>query len=185
MKHVLFGAAIAAATAAGCIRAPDVVIVDKRTALEQQASGSFRGLEEEVEQSGLSPRAEPVTAAQLQEAGVSRGDELKDDSGDAEGLPDALRSDTLLVQRCVGEAADGTLVLTVEQCTGAIDVPGVTRLVERVNRNRRQLWQWLAERARGKSPAEIQAAWSAVHLAGVVCGGQIQGKDGKWEVKRC
>ena len=166
---------------ASCVRAPDVVIVDRKTALEQQAQGSFRGLEEDLEQAGILPRPAPLTAAQLATAGVQTSAE---ESDDAEGLPDSLRADTLLVARCVGEAADGTLTLTVNTCTGAMDVPQTTRMVERVNRNRRQLWQWLAEREK-RSPAEVQAAWRTVHLEGVICGGQVQKADGSWEVKRC
>jgi len=158
-----------------------VVIVDRKTALEQQAQGSFRGLEEDLEQAGILPRPAPLTAAQLATAGVQTSAE---ESDDAEGLPDSLRADTLLVARCVGEAADGTLTLTVNTCTGAMDVPQTTRMVERVNRNRRQLWQWLAEREK-RSPAEVQAAWRTVHLEGVICGGQVQKADGSWEVKRC
>jgi hypothetical protein len=172
---------IVALALAGCVRAPDVVIVDRRTALEQQAQGSFRGLEEDLEQAGILPRPSPLTAAQLAEAGVVTTAEETDD---AEGLPDSLRADTLLVSRCVGEASDGTLTLTVATCTGAMDVPQTTRMVERVNRNRRQLWQWLAGRQK-RSPAEVQAAWHAVHLEGVICGGQVQKADGSWEVKRC
>jgi hypothetical protein len=167
---------------AGCIRAPDVVIVDRRTALEQQAQGSFRGLEEELEQAGILPRPAPFTAAQLAAAGVQTQAEEADD---ADGLPDSLRADTLLVARCIGEASDGTLVLTVGTCTGAMDVPQATRLVERVNRDRRQLWQWLADREKKRSPAEIQKAWREVHVSGVICGGQLQKDDGTWEVKRC
>jgi hypothetical protein len=169
-------------TCVGCVKAPDVIITDRRTALEQQAQGSFRGLEEELEQAGLIPRPAPLTAAQLAEAGVTRGAETAEE---ADGLPDSLRADTLLVQRCVGEASDGTLVLTVQTCTGAMDVPQVTRMVERVNRNRRQLWTWLGERDKRRAPGEVLATWREVHLAGVICGGQVQKSDGTWEVKRC
>jgi len=165
---------------AGCVKA-DVLIVDKKTALEEQAAGSFRGLEEELEQAGLLPRPTPVTAAQLEAAGVRSAP----DSDQAEGVPDALRADTLLVQRCVGEAQDGSLVLTVDRCTGAIDVPDVNRLLERVNRSRRQLWQWLATRAPRRSPVEIQKSWREVHLAGLICGGQVEKEGGGWEVKKC
>jgi hypothetical protein len=168
----------------GCVKAPDVIIVDRKTALEQQASGSFRGLEEELEQAGLSPRPAPLTGAQLAAAGVARGSPV-DEAGDASGLPDGVRADTLLVQRCIGEGADGLLVLTVERCTGTIDVPQVQRLIERVNRQRRQLWAWLGKREPRKRAEEIVAAWREVHLAGVVCGGQVQKPDGTWEVKRC
>jgi hypothetical protein len=166
----------------GCVSA-NVVVVDRKTALEQQASGSFRGLEEELEQAGLLPRPEPLTAAQLEEAGVARAGETAELT---EGVPDSLLSDALLTQRCVGEALDGTLVLTVASCTGTIDVPHTNRLIERVNRNRRQLWQWLAEKGRGgKTPEQVQVVWRKQHLTGLVCGGQVQKDDTSWEVKRC
>ncbi len=167
-----------------CIKAPDVVIVDKKTALEQQSSGSFRGLEEELAQAGLQPRPTPLTGAQLVEAGVTPPTAVGDPD-DAAGLPDALRADTLLIQRCVGEGQDGLLALTLERCTGTIDVPQVTRLIERVNRNRRQLWQWLANREPKRPVDEVAKKWRAVHLAGAVCGAEIQKDDGSWEVKRC
>lgn len=169
---------------AACVRAPDVVIVDRNTALEQQAAGSFRGLEEELEQAGLLPRAVPLTAAQLEAAGVTRGT-TGDEVDEVSSLPDSLRVDSLLVSRCVGEALNGTVVLTVPTCTGAMDVPQTNRLIERVNRNRRQLWQWLAERSGGKSPDEAQERWREVHVAGLVCGGQLQQTGGSWEVKKC
>lgn len=174
---------------AGCIRAPAVVIVDRRTALEQQASGSFRGLEEELEQAGLLPRPTPLTPAQLGASGVQRdGLEAGDDETD-----DAVRSDALLVKRCLGEALDGSLVLTLDPCTGTVDVPSVDRLVERVNRNRRQLWRWLAGKTRGpgrdqgraRTDDEVRAAWRETHLAGLPCGGQYQVTGGAWEVKKC
>lgn len=173
----------AVALAAGCVRAPAVVIVDRKTALEQQASGSFRGLEEELEQAGLQPRPAPVTAAQLGAAGVRR--ERLDGGDEADGTDDALVADALLVKRCLGEALDGALALTPEPCTGTVDVPAVGRLIERVNRERRQLWRWLAGRAPGKSDDEVRAAWREVHLAGLPCGGQYQVTGGAWEVKRC
>ena len=166
----------------GCIRAPDVIIVDKKTALEQQAAGSFRGLEEELEQAGLLPRPTPVTAAQLAEAGVLRAGAPSDD---ADGLPDSLRSDALLVKRCVGESLDGTLVLTTATCTGAMDVPQTNRLIERVNRNRRQLWQWMAEKTHKGDAESARLAWRQVHLNGLVCGGQFLNGVGAWEIKRC
>ena len=167
----------------GCIKAPDVVIVDRHTSLEQQAAGSFRGLEDELEQAALAPGPAPLTGAQLAAAGVGRtpGAEEADDD---EGLPDSLRADRLLVQRCIGESLGGMLELTIDRCTGAIDVPSVNRLIERVNRNRRQLWQWMAERAPGRTKKEAQTAWREVHIAGLVCGGHFQTAGG-WEVKRC
>lgn len=188
----LAGAALALT---GCITAPAVVIVDRRTALEQQASGSFRGLEEELEQAGLVPRPAPLTPAQLGASGVRREGLEATDSDDETG--DAVRTDALLIKRCLGEALDGTLVLTLDPCTGTLDVPSVDRLVERVNRNRRQLWRWLAAQTRGrgrdqgrdqtreKPDDEIRAAWRQIHLAGLVCGGAYQVAGGAWEIKKC
>ncbi len=188
-------ALLAAAHAAGCVRAPAVVIVDRKTAQEQQAAGSFRGLEEELEQAGLSPRPTPFTSAELAEAGVGDSDATSDGAaggaldGDGEDPGavgnDAVRTDALLVQRCIGEALDGTLVLTLEPCTGTVDVPEVGRLIERVNRERRQLWRWLGEHAGGKSPEAVRAAWREVHVAGLVCGGQLQLTGERWEIKAC
>jgi len=168
---------------AGCVSAPAVVIVDRRSFVEQQSSGSFRGLEDELEQAGLAPRPATLTPAQLSAAGVA-GPGLAAADQDDEGN-DAVRGDALLVKRCVGEALDGTLVLTIEPCTGTIDVPLVGRLIERVNRERRQLWRWIAGQSPGKTEDDVRATWRATHLVGVVCGGQIQAGGGAWEVKRC
>jgi hypothetical protein len=66
-----------------------------------------------------------------------------------------------------------------------MDVAQVTRMVERMNRNRRQLWTWLGERVPGRSPEQVLATWREVHLEGVICGGQVQKTDGSWDVKRC
>jgi hypothetical protein len=179
--------ALAALALTGCFTPPAVVIVDRRTALEQQASGSFRGLEEELEQAGLAPRPAALTPAQLGASGVRR-DGLEATDTDDE-TSDAVRSDALLVKRCLGEALDGTLVLTVDPCTGTVDVPSVDQLVERINRNRRQLWRWLAGQTRGhgreKTDEEVRAAWRQTHLAGLPCGGQYQVAGGAWEVKKC
>lgn len=173
------------ALAAGCVRAPSVVIVDRKTALEQQASGSFQGLEEELEQAGAQPRPTPLTSPQLAGAGVDHA--IVEDEGDAQGGggSDATLTDALLVQRCIGEALDATLVLTIEQCTGTIDVPLVNRMIERVNRERRQLWRWIGERAAGKTPEQVRASWRETHVVGLICGGQLQAAGGAWEIKRC
>lgn len=166
-----------------CVSAPAVVIVDRKTAVEQQASGSFRGLEEDLEQAGLAPRPAPLTAAQLSAAGVA-GPGLAAGDQDDDGN-DAVRADALLVKRCIGEALDGTLALTIEPCTGTIDVPLVGRLIERVNRERRQLWRWIAGQSPGKTADDVRPVWRATHLAGAVCGAQIQAAGGAWEIKRC
>lgn len=192
MQHCLLASRIAVvalvftlvlALATGCIGAPAVVIVDRRTALEQQASGSFRGLEEELEQSALSPRPATLTPAQLGAAGVQRAGLEASEQENAGNDP--VVADTLLVKRCLGESLDGTLVLTVDPCTGTIDVPLVGRMIERINRERRQLWRWLAGQAPGSSEDTARTAWREIHLSGLVCGGQFQAAGGAWEIKRC
>jgi len=174
---------VVAALAAGCIHAPAVVIVDRKTALEQQASGSFRGLEDELEQAGLSPRPAPLTGAQLGSAGVRRDDLEAGAQGDDGN--DLLRTDALLVKRCLGEGFDGTLMLTLETCTGTVDVPVVGRLVERINRERRQLWQWIASKQPGVSASDVLGEWRETHRNGLICGAQVQAADRSWEVKKC
>ena len=47
-----------ALAASGCIKAPDVIIVDRQTALEQQANGRFPSLQEQLDQAAIT--AEPV-----------------------------------------------------------------------------------------------------------------------------
>src|SRR5438105_558536 len=119
-----------ASLAAGCIKAPDVILVDSKTILERQAAGSFHGLEEELTQAALSPRPAPLVGSQLGPASHP----LVAEEADSEGA----RLDALLLRGCIGEALDGTLVETAATCTGTIEVTQRSRLVERANRNR---WQ--------------------------------------------
>ena len=55
--------------ATGCVSAPDVILVDRKTALEEQASGRLTPLSDDLENAGLLPRAAPLTGAQLATAG--------------------------------------------------------------------------------------------------------------------
>lgn len=169
-----------------CVRAPNVVyLVDGKTAIERQASGEMRALENDLRQSGLSPRAEPFTRGEL---GDTPG-QGEDPEGLAqvygEVLTDADRLDALLVRRCVGEALDGLLEETPATCAGAIDAAEVTRLVQRANRNRRQLWTWLLKKTPGSSETTIRESWRRHHLEGLICGAQVQQPDRSWGSKRC
>jgi uncharacterized protein YdbL (DUF1318 family) len=56
--------------------------------------------------------------------------------------------------------------------------------VARVNRDRRQLWAWMAGQRSGSEDA-VRKAWRRNHLAALPCGAQVQDDDGGWEVKRC
>jgi hypothetical protein len=179
-------ALLPALSATACIHAPDVVIVDRRTALEQQAGGRYGALEEELEQQGVNARPEPFTSGQLAASGWKTGED-----GQAlaslynELSADADRIDQLLVRRCVGEALAGTLAETREPCSGGVDPESVGTLVERANRNRRQVWLYIQARNPSTSLEDVQAAWRERHLTDLVCGGHLQADDGKWTVKPC
>jgi hypothetical protein len=170
--------ALGALLGAGCIRAPGIVVVDHATALERQAAGRFPDLERELALAGLAPRPSPLSRAELEARGGARATLDPDEAGEAE------RVDALLTARCVGEARDGLLVATPDSCA-VKELPRLSRLLERANRDRQQLWLALAAARPQRSAAEIRQAWRAVHLRAVICGGQVQRDDGAWEVKRC
>jgi uncharacterized protein YdbL (DUF1318 family) len=165
---------------AGCFKPPEIVMVDRATALEQQASGSFDDLERQLDRAGIEPRPVPLTPEQLEALGI-RPAPLVDESD----LTDADRLDGLLAQHCVGEGKDGLLVDRRSDCKGAADPEEVQTLVERANRARRQLWRWMHEQRADVSEAEMQRAWRENHVRNVICGGWIEGSDGTWQSKSC
>jgi hypothetical protein len=164
----------------GCIRAPEIVLVDRATALEQQAAGSFDELERKLTRSGIAPRPVPLTPDELEALGVKSAPlvDSKDES-------DADRIDELLQQRCIGEAKDGTLADTHDACRGATDHADAIALIDRVNHARAQLWRWMHDRKPGSSIEELRRAWQKTHARGVTCGGWSQRDDGTWEDKKC
>lgn len=167
---------------AGCIKNPSVLISDRQTALEQQASGDFRQLEGDLDKAGVTPRPVPFTRGQVEAQGgeaerlalAQEGEETDDD-----------RLDRLLVRRCVGEAKDGTVADTRGSCTTPADVRLIGALVERTNRNRWQVWRFLQQQRPSATMEQVQREWRKVHLDGVVCKGQIQRDDGTWSTKEC
>lgn len=169
---------------AGCIKVPDVVIVDRKTALEEQAAGRFDGLGDELAQAGLTAGPVPYTRGELEAAGVpvGKGDEAL---GRGEAVSDGEIIDELLVRRCVGEALDGRLVDTPRSCTQPIDPAKQAGLLERANRRRFQIWRYLGSKQPSLRADVVRAEWRRVHLASVVCGGQVQKDDGSWEPKAC
>src|SRR5579884_3865016 len=114
---------------AACFKAPEIVMVDRATALEQQASGSFDGLEQQLDRAAIEPRPVPLTPDQLEALGI-RPTPLVDESE----LTDADRVDGLLAQHCIGEGHEGLIVDTRDACKGAADVNETQTLLERVNR---------------------------------------------------
>jgi hypothetical protein len=163
-----------------CLKPPEIVMVDRATALEQQASGSFDDLERKLDRAAIEPRPVPLTPEQLEALGV-RPAPLVDESD----LTDADRLDGLLAQHCAGEGKDGLVVDTHDTCRGAADPQDERALLERVNGARRQLWRWMHEQRADVPESELQRAWRETHVLNVVCDGWVEGSDGKWQAKSC
>ena len=181
MNRVLALSVVAAlALLPACFKPPEIVMVDRATALEQQASGSFDDLEQKLDRAAIEPRPVPLTPEQLEALGI-RPAPLVDESD----LTDADRLDGLLAQHCAGEGKDGLIVDTRGACKGTADAEEVQTLLERVNRARRQLWRWMHEQRTDVSEEELQRAWRENHVRNVVCGAWIEGSDGKWQGKSC
>lgn len=166
--------------AVGCIKAPEIVMVDRATALEQQASGSYPELEKKLAQAAVTPRPVPLTPDQLEALGMTPAS-LTDQTE----MTDADRVDDMLKRHCVGEGRNGLLVVTSDACRGAVDRDDVALRVDRVNRARAQLWRWMHEQRPELSVDEVRDRWRKTHATSVVCGGWIEGDDGSWEAKSC
>jgi nucleotide-binding universal stress UspA family protein len=180
MKQAKLIAAVALFALAGCFKPPEIVMVDRATALEQQAAGSFDDLERQLDRAGIEPIPVPLTPQQLEALGI-RPAPLVDQSE----LTDADRLDGLLAQHCVGEGKDGLVVETHDACKGGADADEVQSLVERANRARLQLWRWMHEQRGDVSVEQLQRQWRENHLRNVVCEGWIQDSAGKWQAKSC
>jgi uncharacterized protein YdbL (DUF1318 family) len=163
-----------------CVKPPDVVMVDRATALEQQASGSFDDVEKKLNRAAIEPRPVALTPEQLEALGVHPAPLV-----DGADITDADRLDGLLLQHCVGEGGDGLIVDTRDACRGAADADELQMLVERVNRARRQLWRWMHEQRSDVSADDLRKTWRQAHVRNVVCGGWVEGDDGKWAGKTC
>jgi hypothetical protein len=164
----------------GCIKAPEIVMVDRATALEQQASGSFDELERELSVGAVGARSLPLTPNQLEALGI-----MPSPIVDQTELTEPDRLDALLVQRCVGEGMDGLLVDTHDDCIGAADRNLALALIDRTNRARVQLWQWMQKERPEQSVDALRAKWREQHARGVVCRGWVQRTDGTWGPKAC
>jgi hypothetical protein len=165
----------------GCISAGPITIVDRKTALEEQAAGTYPALDQELKQAGVAPGPVPYTRGQLEAGGVpvGKGDEQL---AQEEAVTEADLIDQLLLRRCIGEALDGTLVETSATCTEPIQPARQARLLERENRRRAQIWRAIAPQ---KPLEQVRATWRKAHLGEVICGGQVQVEGGAWEAKKC
>jgi hypothetical protein len=174
-------------TASACVHAGDVVLLDRKTVLEEQASGELHPLENDLRESVIVPRGAEFTHAELEEAGADLTNSTLSQVIEVNALvrTEADYLDDLLVRRCIGEGKLGLLVETPRTCLGRTDEGRSSAAVQRVNRARRQLWRYLHE-ARPQVPEpELRAQWRRLHLEAVVCGAQIQDENGKWQIKRC
>ncbi len=171
---------LAALALAGCIRAPEIVMVDRATALEEQAAGSFKDVERRLARAGMSPTPVPLTPNQLEELGIQPPPLVEN-----LGKTQADRVDELLRRHCVGEGKDGLLVDTRSKCRAGRLSSDDAALVERVNRARLHLWKWMRT-VRPSLPEEsVRQSWRQAHSEGVVCGGWMESADGAWGEKKC
>ncbi len=171
---------MALATSIGCVKPPEIVMVDRATALEQQAGGSFVDLERKLARKSIEARPVPLTPRQFEALGIKPAPLV-----DATELTDADIVDDLLIQHCIGEARDGLLVDTHAACVGAADRAAALELIERANQARLQLWRWMQQRRKDASVDDLRRTWRAVHMRGVACGAWVEGEPGQWEGKKC
>ncbi len=166
--------------------APNVVVVDQKTALEQQAAGGYPALENDLEQAGMSPSPEPFAREELaggrERSGRGPLGELAELYAKSESDTEAI--DRLLLSHCIGEAVSGLLEPRPDECVGAADANEMARLLGRENLHRRQLWQLMA-RERQASVSQAQSVWRELHLEQVVCGGLVESNPGNWGPKSC
>lgn len=180
MKFLLtLSFACGAVMVSGCIKAPEVVIVDRRTALELQAGGRHVSLEEKLEQASIRPGAAPFETRDV------GGGVAKSFDRDDEGAADADLIDSLLEKACIAEGFDGILLETPATCNTTIDGGLVAALVERQNRHRRQLWQVMVRKQPALTETEAARAWRAVHLQDIPCSSRVERFPGQIEVKSC
>ncbi len=180
---VLVHLLILALAGTGCIKAPPIAVVDNRTALEVQASGEYPELEFDGADATLRAGPSPVSAKEIvSKAGLSAAGHELELFAVAES--DAQLIDAMLLSGCLGEAEDGLLQYTPDHCDGSVEVTEILRAASRNNLHRRQIWEYLASQAEGRSPAAARDAWRSVHLEQVACGTWIE-RGGAWSQKEC
>jgi hypothetical protein len=166
--------------------APNVVVVDQKTALERQAAGDYPALENDADQAALAAAPEPFAREELvagrEREGRGALGELAELVVLGESDSDAI--DRLLLQKCVGEAQSGLLVPRPTDCVGSADSTELVRLIGRENLHRRQLWQLLAtERKANVDRARV--LWRERHAEEIVCGGLMESPRDNWGAKPC
>lgn len=170
----------------GCIKAPDVVLVDRQTLLEEQAAARMPAAAAANAQAGLAAGPAPLTSGELAKSGWHT-DAAHDAIAALYGgwLDEAETLDQLLLRHCIGEAADASLIATTDACSGALDLADVGRRLEKANRSRRQIWLYVQQQRPQASDAEVRAAWRLQRQKALACGAWWQRDDRGWEAKAC
>lgn len=170
-----------------CVKAPDIVLTDQKTAFEAQAAGEFRALENDLHQQNIAPKGEDITREAIEASNPESGRSTLGEVAQlySEVQTDAAWIEQMLVVGCIGEGNDALLAGRADACEREVDSARLTRVVERANLHRRQLWQMMSQRAEKASPADIRKGWREVHLQRVVCGAMVQDDAGEWEKKPC
>ena len=179
--------AVALGVCSACVKAPDIVLTDQKTAFERQAAGDFRALENDLHQVNIAPKGEDITREAIEASNPESGESTLGEVAQLYSVAqtDADWIDRMLVLGCIGEASDGLLQARVEACKRDLDSARLARVVERANLHRRQLWQIIARQEKAASPEDIRKSWRAVHLQRVVCGALVESDGGAWEKKAC
>ena len=170
-----------------CVKAPNIVLTDQKTAFERQAAGEFRALENDLHQANIAPKGEDITREAIE---ANNPESSASTLGEVAQLFSAVQTDAdwidqMLVVGCLGEARDGLLQARSDDCERELDDARLTRVVARANLHRRQLWQIMHKRDAQASEQAIRDSWRAVHLQRVICGAAVQNADGNWEKKAC
>ncbi len=169
----------------GCVKAPNVSVVDSKTALERQAAGEYPALENDLEQAGIAPQPEAYPREDLVSGSDQPGSgalgEVAELYAKAESDADAI--DRLLTKKCIGEALNGFLEPRPSDCTTTVNTAEMTRVIGRANLHRRQIWQLISSE-RKASVEKTRTTWREVHVTQIVCGGLLEGPDG-WSPKPC
>ena len=185
MKYFSLLGLLVVAPLGACVT-PNVVVVDQKTALEEQAAGGYPPLENALQQAGMAAAPEPFAREELASGRERRGTgplgELAELYAASESDADSI--DRLLLQRCIGEALSGLLEPRPSECVGSADASEMARLIGRENLHRRQLWQLMASE-RNVNIERVQPLWRELHLEQVVCDGLIETSAGSWGPKPC
>jgi len=168
-----------------CVKAPAVVVVDKNTALIEQIGINANEKEKSLMDTAMSPIPEPLTSGELAESQVDVSHtSIQEIIMAYQSLKvDAPLIEALLVRGCLGEAMDGLLV--ERPCEGEVQASVIAPIVQRINRDRRQIWAFMLAKSEGATEEQVRKAWRKRWIEGLVCNATIQMDDGSWGVKKC